>query len=108
MKTLIDKLAAGVSTYEMPDAEVLENRIAVELETGDYKRGELNIKSKNNLPIKGVVFSTDNHITFENNQFNGINNVIRYSVSSKNLSLLQILTAYAISNHIVNAVKQCD
>ena len=37
MKTLIDKLAAGVSTYEMPDAEVLENRIAVELETGDYK-----------------------------------------------------------------------
>ena len=56
MKTLIDKLAAGVSTYEMPDAEVLENRIAVELETGDYKRGELNIKSKNNLPIKGVVF----------------------------------------------------
>lgn len=34
MKTLIDKLAAGVSTYEMPDAEVLENRIAVELETG--------------------------------------------------------------------------
>ena len=39
MKTLIDKLAAGVSTYEMPDAEVLENRIAVELETGDYKRG---------------------------------------------------------------------
>ena len=54
MKTLIDKLAAGVSTYEMPDAEVLENRIAVELETGDYKRGELNIKSKNNLPIKGI------------------------------------------------------
>lgn len=62
--------------------EVLENRIAVELETGDYKRGELNIKSKNNLPIKGVVFSTDNHITFENNQFNGINNVIRYSVNA--------------------------
>ena len=90
MKTLIDKLAAGVSTYEMPDAEVLENRIAVELETGDYKRGELNIKSKNNLPIKGVVFSTDNHITFENNQFNGINNVIRYSVSSKNLEQGQI------------------
>ena len=32
MKALIDKLASGNAVYETPDAEISENRIAVELE----------------------------------------------------------------------------
>lgn len=92
MKNLIERLAAGVSSYEMPDADVLEKRIAVELETGDYYQGEINIVSKNGLAIKGAVFSTDSHITFENNQFNGVNNIIKYTINSKNFEKGQICT----------------
>lgn len=83
MKALIEKLAAGNAAYETPDAEISENRIAVELETGETAQGSIIIKGKNNMNVKGVVFSTNSHIKFENNQFNGINNTIKYSVSCK-------------------------
>ena len=86
MKTLIEKLALGNAAYETPDAEIEEKRITVALETDSIAQGSIHIKGKNNMAVKGVVFSTDSHITFENNQFNGINNTVTYTVTSKNMS----------------------
>lgn len=72
MKALIDKLASGNAVYETPDAEISENRIAVELEQGESTYGEIAINGKHGMSVKGIVFSTDNHIEFENNQLMGL------------------------------------
>lgn len=90
MKALIERLAAGNSVYETPDAEISENRISLNLEMGSNAQGEISIKGKNGKSVKGVVYSTDNHLTFENNQFNGINNTVKYMVSTKNMAEGQI------------------
>ena len=86
MRALIERLAAGSAVYETPDVEISENSINVELETDRSFAGTIVIKGKNNMKVKGVVFSSDDHITFENNQFFGIENKINYTVSSKNMS----------------------
>lgn len=85
MKALVERLASGASSYETPDAEISENRIAHVLECGESAQGEISINSKNDLSIKGVVYSTDSHIVFSNNQFHGVNNKVRYIVNSDNL-----------------------
>ncbi len=85
MKLLMEKLASGNANYETPDVEISENRIAVELHGGETVEGEITITGKNGLPVKGVAFSTDDHVTFENNQFYGVNNILRYKISGKNL-----------------------
>ncbi len=90
MKQLIEKLASGNAVYETPDVEISENRIAVELETGQTVRGEIAITGKSGLPVKGVVYSTDSHVTFPTNQFFGIHNKVYYEVHGKNLSEGQI------------------
>lgn len=90
MKSLMERLATGVSNYETPDAEISENRIALELESGSFAEGEISIKGKNSRSVKGVVFSSDSHITFKNNQFNGTNNLVKYTASTKNLKEGQI------------------
>jgi hypothetical protein len=91
LKALIDKLASGNAVYETADAEISENRIAVELEQGELYHGEIMIKGKNGMSVKGVVFSTDSHVYFENNQFNGINNTLKYTVSGKNMFEGQVI-----------------
>ena len=73
----MERLASGNAAYETPDAQISENKITVELEQGSFTEGEINIIGKNNAAIKGAVFSTDSHISFENNQINGINNVVK-------------------------------
>lgn len=90
MKSLMERLATGVANYETPDAEISENRIYLELEPGDSAKGEISIKGKNSENVKGVVFSSDSHITFKNNQFNGTNNVVHYMADTKNLDEGQI------------------
>ncbi len=85
MKALVERLAAGASTYEIPDAIISENRIAHTLECGESAQGEITIQSKNELSIKGIVFSSDSHVVFANNQFNGVNNTVHYIVNSDNL-----------------------
>ncbi len=90
MKQLIEKLASGNAVYETPDVEISENRIAVELESGQTVQGEIMIKGRNGLPVKGVVYSTDSHVTFQTNQFYGINNKVQYEVNGKNLCEGQI------------------
>ena len=85
MKLLMEKLASGNANYETPDVEISENRIAVELCCNETAEGEISIVGKNGLPVKGVAFSTDEHVTFENNQFYGVNNTLHYNISARNL-----------------------
>ena len=90
MRALIEKLALGNAVYETPDAQISENRIAVCLEPGSITQGEISICGKNAASVKGVVFSSDNHVIFENNQFYGVNNKVKYTITTKNLDEGQV------------------
>ena len=81
----MERLASGNAVYETPDAKISEKRIKVELEPDMVTYGEIDIKGKNAMAIKGIVYSSDEHLTFAYNQFNGVNNKVQYSIDSKNL-----------------------
>lgn len=81
----MERLASGNAVYETPDAKISEKRIKVELEPDMVTYGEIDIKGKNAMAIKGIVYSSDEHLTFAYNQFNGVNNKVQYAIDSKNL-----------------------
>ena len=118
MKAIIEKLASGNAVYETPDAQISENKIAVELETGDTEEGEISIKGKNGMAVKGIVYSTDSHLSFEYNQFNGVSNKVHYIADGRNLIPGQICSGtisvvttagdYAIPFSITVKQKEID
>ena len=118
MKAIIEKLASGNAVYETPDAQISENKIAVELETGDTAEGEISIKGKNGMAVKGIVYSTDSHLSFEYNQFNGVSNKVHYIADGRNLIPGQICSGtisvvttagdYAIPFSITVKQKEID
>lgn len=92
MKALIERLASGNAVYETADAVISENKITVELETGDTLEGVISIRGKKGMAVKGIVYSTDSHLTFEYNQFNGVMNKVHYIADGRNLIPGQICT----------------
>lgn len=118
MKALIEKLASGNAVYETADAQISENKIAVELETGDTVEGEISIKGKNGMAVKGIVYSTDSHLSFEYNQFHGVSNKVHYIADGRNLipgqicsGTISIVTTagdYAIPFSITVKQKEID
>lgn len=92
MKALIEKLASGNAEYETADAVISENKITVELETGDTAEGDISIRGKNGMAVKGIVYSTDSHLSFAYNQFYGVTNKVHYIVEGNNLIPGQICT----------------
>lgn len=85
MKALMEKLASGNAVYETADAQISENKITVELETGDTVEGEISIRGKNGMAVKGIVYSTDSHLSFVYNQFHGVMNKVQYMIDGRNL-----------------------
>lgn len=88
----MERLASGNAVYETPDAVISENKITVELETGATFEDEISIRGKNGMAVKGIVYSTDSHLSFEYNQFNGVANKIHYIADGRNLIPGQICT----------------
>ncbi len=82
MKELIDKLSLGIIEYTKPVMEVSVDEISLSMEAEKVHEGSFKIVSANELPLKGIIFSTDNRLTIENNQFIGIDNVINYKVNT--------------------------
>lgn len=85
MKALIEKLASGNAVYETADAIISENKIKIELETGQTVEGEISIRGKKGMDVKGIVYSSDSHLSFEYNQFNGATNKVHYIADGRNL-----------------------
>lgn len=83
MKELIDKLSLGVIKYEKPVMEVSITEITIKMETEKLLRGNFEVISTNDKKLKGIIFSTDNRLTIENNNFIGKENIINYSINTK-------------------------
>ena len=92
MKALIERLAAGNCTFDTPSALISENKIDIEIFSDDVYHGEISVVGKDNKPVTGVVFSTDNHLIIDNNSFEGVNNTIKYTVVGTNLLVGQVVT----------------
>lgn len=83
MKELIDKLSLGVIKYEKPVMEVSVEEITIKMESEKIYRGNFEVISTNDENLKGIIFSTDNRLIIENDNFIGKNTIINYSVNTK-------------------------
>lgn len=82
MKELIDKLSLGVIDYLRPIIEVSINQLELKMEAKKTHSGSFRIVSTNEKELKGIVFSTDNRVVIENNQFIGRENTIHYKINT--------------------------
>lgn len=80
MKEFIDKLSRGVIEYERPIIEVSVSEIDFELDTNEKKKGSFTIKSINNIPVKCVIYSSNQCLKPENNTVVGLEGKIEYTV----------------------------
>ena len=92
MKALIERLAAGNCTFDTPSAVISENKIDIEIHSDDVYHGEISVVGKENKAVKGIVFSTDSHLSLERESFEGVNNTIKYTVVGNNLLVGQVVT----------------
>lgn len=83
MKELIDKLSLGVIEYTKPVIEVSADEIILNIEAERVYEGSFKIISANEMPLKGIIYSTDNRLSIINGQFIGTDNTIRYKVDTK-------------------------
>ena len=85
MKDFIEKLSLGVCEYNNPELCASVSEIEVELNAGTINPFEFNISSGNNVPIKGIVYSTNEKLRIINPTFYGVNIVIKYEINVENV-----------------------
>ncbi|MGN0382955.1 MAG: DUF5717 family protein [Eubacterium sp.] len=85
MKALIEKLSTGMVENEIPVLEVSESFIEINMEQDSIHTGSFVVESTNGIKLKGLVYSTNNMVTIEKNQFVGVKREIIYKVTVKNV-----------------------
>jgi len=85
MKERISQLANGIIKYEKPKLRIPEGKIEESVDSGLVARGEFYIISENNIPVKGLLYSTNYRVTMVNPSFGGIKNRIEYEVKGQHL-----------------------
>ena len=86
MKDNINRLARGNYIYNKEPVELSDKNINEQIETGMVYKKEFVISSPEF--VKGVVYSTNPHITIPDNNFGGRINSISYTISTMILKLL--------------------
>lgn len=82
MKEYIDKLAIGSVEYEHPILGVSISEIEFDIISESVFSGEFRIYSENDLPLKGIVYSSHEAVRIINPTFYGREMVIKYEISS--------------------------
>lgn len=83
MKELIDKLSLGVTEYIKPEVEADIDRLSLKMETEKIHKGSFKLISTNGKTLKGIVYSTDNRLIIDNDQFIGSENIINYTINTE-------------------------
>ncbi len=82
MKEVIDKLYLGIIEYDLPTPIVSVSEIKMKVNAASVKEGIITITSRNSVPIKGVVYSTNEKFKIINRQFNSTEAVIKYVIDT--------------------------
>ncbi len=82
MKEVIDKLYLGIIEYDLPIPVLSVSEIKTQVNAATVKEGVINISSKNSVPIKGVVYSTNEKLKIINKEFNAKEVDIKYIIDT--------------------------
>ncbi len=82
MKETIDKLYLGIIEYDLPTPIISVSEINMQVNAASVKEGVISVTSKNDIPIKGVVYSTNEKFKIINKEFNSNNVDIRYQIDT--------------------------
>ena len=80
MKDKVERLAKGIFEYEQPDVLVSEESLSVEVSAGEAFCGKFSVHNRDLSVMKGVLYSSDELLVLEEQQFVGTDNEIRYTV----------------------------
>ena len=82
MKDFINRLSRGKFNINIP-VPVYENRIVMEVVSGKKEQGTFAINA--DIPMMGVVYSSNNRVIVENSSFSGEQVVIHFTVDAGEL-----------------------
>ncbi len=80
MKDKVERLAKGIFEYEPTDILVSEESLSVEVSAGETFCGKFSVRNRKLSVMKGVLYSSDEHLVLEEKQFVGAENEIHYTV----------------------------
>lgn len=83
MKELIDKLALGITEYDLPVLETSVSEIRQTLSSEKVYEDSFTVFSSNDIELKGFVYSTNENVKIIDRQFSGLNQTIRYSIDTE-------------------------
>lgn len=87
MKEKIDLFARGIFTYQRPGLTVSADSISISAEMGKIYKGSFSVASAEGKPIKGIVYSSDSVLSFENSFFSKADNEIHYLFDATHLDI---------------------
>ena len=82
MKELIDKLYLGIIEYDMPEIKVSTSKIETVVKAASVYEDYLYISSENNVPAKGIVYSSSEKVKIINKNFYGTEVAVKYVVDT--------------------------
>lgn len=85
MKRRMEQLMNGRFEYEVPKLVLSEEKIAVNIKSGENYRGELFLVSADNRRIKGMVMSSNRRVIVGKEKFSGLEVCIPYAIDGRGL-----------------------
>lgn len=87
MREKINRLANGNTDVELPDLVIEPGSVEQSVPMGTLTRIELHINAKNNIAVKGLLYSSNYRVRVLNNSFGGVRNHVNLEVDASHLDL---------------------
>ncbi len=79
MKAIVEQYAKGQFIIDRPEVVISERFFKINIEAGTVYSGEFTVESKNQYPIKGLVYDSRYLLRFENHSFVSRKFAVKYS-----------------------------
>ena len=86
MRERINRLAKGIIEEELPMLVCEPSNIDLPIKVDEAVRFEIEVRSDNKIPLKGVAYSDNIRVKVVDATFGGIKNVLVLEINSKNLN----------------------
>ena len=79
MKAIVEQYAKGQFKIDRPEVYISEQNFKINIEAGTVYEGQFSIESRNNYPIKGMVYDSRYMLRFEDHSFISRNFTVKYT-----------------------------
>lgn len=85
LRKKIQELAAGKCDKKCPNVQLVEKELEIRVLEGQNYKGKFTFKSTNEIPMRGIVYSSNPRMECQNSQFQGTEVTIDYEFHSKGM-----------------------